>query len=171
VAPLAGMLSDRIGTRPLMVAGMLLQAAGLAWFAFAASVGVAYVQFVLPLVIAGVGVSMALPSTPTALLSAVAPPDVGKASGVNNTLQRFGGAFGVAVASAVFAANGHLGSAVAVTAGFRPALAVSASLSALGGLTALAAASRRGPTAVSAREPVGSNPASPSARHVHDDGS
>src|SRR5215472_14181972 len=74
-------------------------------------------------VIAGVGVSMALPATPTALLSAVAPPDMGKASGVNNTLQRFGGAFGVAMVSAVFAANGHLGSPAAVTAGFRPALA------------------------------------------------
>jgi len=146
VAPLAGVLSDRIGTRPLMVAGMLLQGAGLGWFALVASTGVAYDQLVLPLLIAGAGVSMALPATPTALLSAVAPPDMGKASGVNNTLQRFGGAFGVAMVSAVFAANGHLGSPAAVTAGFRPALAVSAALSALGGLTALAVASRRRPT-------------------------
>ena len=33
VAPVAGLLSDRIGSRPLMVAGLALQAAGLAWLA------------------------------------------------------------------------------------------------------------------------------------------
>ena len=33
VAPIAGILSDRIGARPLLVAGMALMAAGLAWIA------------------------------------------------------------------------------------------------------------------------------------------
>jgi hypothetical protein len=51
--------------------------------------------------------------------SAVAARDMGKASGAINTLQRFGGAFGVAIVSAVFAANGHLGTAASVSAGFR----------------------------------------------------
>ena len=143
VAPVAGALSDRIGTRPLMAAGMMLQGVGLGWFALVASTGVAYAHLVLPLVIAGVGVSMALPTTPTALLSAVAAPDMGKASGVNNTLQRFGGVFGVAVVSAVFAANGHLGTPASVNAGFRPALAVSAGLSVLGALAALVVKARR----------------------------
>lgn len=154
VAPLAGALSDRIGTRPLMVVGMLLQGAGLGWFALVASSGVGYGQLVLPLVIAGVGVSMALPTTPTAVLSAAEPPDMGKASGLNNTLQRLGAAFGVAVASAAFAANGNLGTAAGVTAGFRPALAVSAGLSVLGAMSALAVASRRRYATLPAREPI-----------------
>jgi len=143
VAPAAGMLSDKIGQRPLMVAGLLLQAVGLAWFALVATTDVGYAHLVLPLLVAGVGISMALPTTPTAVLSAVAPPDMGKASGANSTLQRFGSAAGIAVATAVFAANGRLGTAASFDAGFRPALAVTAGFSLLGALTALAVGGRR----------------------------
>lgn len=143
VAPAAGVLSDRIGQRPVMVAGMLLQGVGLAWFAMVATTGVGYQQLVLPLLVAGVGVSMAIATTPTAALSAVAPPDLGKASGANSTLQRFGGVFGIAVATAIFAANGHLGTPATFAAGFRPALAAAAGFSVLGAITAFAGGSRR----------------------------
>src|SRR5207237_8053342 len=61
IAPIAGLLSDRIGARPVLVVGMLLQGLGLAWIALIAAVGVGYSGFVLPLIIAGVGISMALP--------------------------------------------------------------------------------------------------------------
>jgi EmrB/QacA subfamily drug resistance transporter len=138
VAPLAGALADRIGARPLMATGLSLQAAGLAYIAMIASARVGYGRLVLPLVIAGVGISMALPATPAAALGAVAPPEMGKASGVLNTLQRFGGVFGVAIVSAVFAGSGQLGTPASVTSGFRPALAVSAGLSLLGAVSALA---------------------------------
>lgn len=143
VAPAAGVLSDRIGRRPVMAAGMLLQGIGLAWFALVATSSVGYGQLVLPLLVAGIGVSMALAATPAAVLSAVAPADMGKASGANSTFQRFGSVFGVAVASAVFAANGHLGTAASFGAGFRPALAVAAGLSVIGAMSALAVGSRR----------------------------
>ncbi len=143
VAPIAGLLSDRIGTRPLIVTGLALQALGLAWVVRVASSGVGYDQLVLPFVVAGVGISMALPATPSAALSSVAPADMGKASGVLNTMQRFGGAFAVAIVSAVFAANGHFGSPASVTAGFRPAFLVAAGMSLLGAFTALAITSRR----------------------------
>lgn len=138
IAPVAGLLSDRIGRRPVLVTGMLLQGLGLAWFALLATNGVAYGQLVLPLVVAGVGISMALPIAPTVVVSAVKPHQMGKASGVNSTMQRFGSAFAIAVAAAVFAAYGHLGSAAGFEAGFRPALAVVASMSLLGAITALA---------------------------------
>jgi EmrB/QacA subfamily drug resistance transporter len=143
IAPLAGRLIDRIGTRPLLVAGLLLQAAGLAWVALLASTGSSgYGRYVLPLIVAGVGVSMAIPSVPTAALGAVGPADIGRASGVSNTLQRFGGAFGVAVVSAVFAAHGHFGSAAAFTSGYRPAMLVSAGLSLLGAIVSVAVGRR-----------------------------
>jgi EmrB/QacA subfamily drug resistance transporter len=138
VAPLAGALSDRIGRRPLMAGGLLLQALGLAWIATHAAVGLDYGALVLPLVAAGIGISMAIPTTTTAAISAVDPRDVGRASGVQNTLTRFGSVFAVAIASAVFAANGRIGSPAAFIAGFRPALAVVAGLSALGAACALA---------------------------------
>ncbi len=76
-------------------------------------------------------------------MTAVAHHDMGKASGVNSTLQRFGGAFAIAVAAAVFTANGHLGSALAFTSGFRPALAVVAVLSVIGAISATGVNGRR----------------------------
>jgi EmrB/QacA subfamily drug resistance transporter len=143
VAPAAGALADRIGPRPLLVTGLALQAAGLAWVADIAAVGTGYAQFVIPLVIAGVGVSMTLPTVAATALNAVPAADIGRASGVNNTLQRFGGAFGVAIATAVFAAYGHLGAPASVVSGYRPALAVSAGLSLVGAVTAVAVGRRR----------------------------
>jgi len=142
IAPAAGLLSDRIGRRPVLTLGMLLQGAGLLWFASLATTGVTYGALVLPLVVAGVGVSMALPIAPTVVVSSVKPHEMGKASGVNSTLQRFGAAFAIAVASSVFAANGHIGTAASFQAGFRPALAVVASLSVLGAVVALAVGAR-----------------------------
>src|SRR5262249_26063110 len=85
-----------------------------------------YPRFVAPLIIAGVGISMTLPTVASAALGAVPPADIGRASGVNNTLQRFGGAFGVAIVTAVFTSYGHLGAPASVVSGYRPALALSA---------------------------------------------
>jgi EmrB/QacA subfamily drug resistance transporter len=144
VAPVAGALADRIGTRPLLVVGLALQAGGLAWVALLASAGSAgYGRYVVPFVVAGVGISMAIPTVPTAALSAVSPADVGRASGVSNTMQRFGGAFGIAMVSAVFAAHGHLGTAASFTAGYQPAMLGAAGLSLLGAVAAVAISGRR----------------------------
>jgi EmrB/QacA subfamily drug resistance transporter len=143
IAPVAGAASDRVGRRPVIATGLLLQAAGLGWVALKASPAPGHLQLVLALLVAGVGISMALPTVPTAVLSSVAPPEMGKAAGISTMMQRFGAVFAVAIASSVFAANGHLGSPAAVTAGFRPALAVCAVLSLLGAVTALAIAARR----------------------------
>lgn len=169
VAPLAGAVADRIGTRPLMVLGLFMQAAGLAWVAWAAS-GAGYGRFVPPLIVAGVGISMAMPAVSATALGAVAPADAGRASGVNNTLQRFGGAFGIAVAAAVFSAHGALGSPAGVVAGYRPALAVSALLSLLGAAAAALAGRRAGrPAAIPVRasaDPVRADAAPDSASAV-----
>jgi EmrB/QacA subfamily drug resistance transporter len=143
VSPLAGALSDRIGRRPLMAGGMLMAAVGLAWFAQSASTTVDYLRLVLPLIVVGVGISAALPTTPAAVVNAVSPSDIGKASGISGTLQRFGGVFGVAVATAVFAGYGHLGTPAAFTAGFRPALLTTAAFALAGAFSALAVRPRQ----------------------------
>ena len=62
VAPVAGALADRIGERPLMVAGLVLEAAGLAWVALIAGPDLSYRSLLVPFVVAGVGVSMAIPA-------------------------------------------------------------------------------------------------------------
>ncbi|HEV2477738.1 MAG TPA: DHA2 family efflux MFS transporter permease subunit [Candidatus Dormibacteraeota bacterium] len=137
VAPAAGFLSDRVGRRPLLVLGMAMQGVGLAWFALLATAHVAYGELVVPLIVAGVGVSLALPIAPTVVVSAVEPHEMGKASGVNSTMQRFGAAFAIAIGAAVFASNGHIASPATFVSGFQPALIVVASLSLLGSITAL----------------------------------
>ena len=58
---------------------------------------------------------MALPTVPTAVLSAVAPQEMGKASGINYMAQRLGGVFGIAISTAVFTAHGHLGTPASVS--------------------------------------------------------
>jgi MFS family permease len=115
-----------------------LQTAGLAWVAIAGSLSANWVELDIALLIAGAGVSMALPTVPTAVLNAVAPGELGKASGINYMMQRFGTVFAIAVVSAVFAAYGHLGTPASVTDGFRPALAACAGFALLAALSALA---------------------------------
>ena len=58
VAPIAGALSDRIGGRPLMAAGLALQAVGLAWIASVSTATVGYSSLVLPFVLSGIGMAL-----------------------------------------------------------------------------------------------------------------
>jgi EmrB/QacA subfamily drug resistance transporter len=123
IAPFAGAFSQRVGLRPVIAAGLLCECAGFAGVALAGS---SYAGLVLALFVAGVGISMTLPTIPTAILGAVEPAENGMASGVTNMTQRLGAVFGIAVGVAVFSAQGGLESAAAVTDGFRPAMAVAA---------------------------------------------
>jgi len=137
IAPGAGALSDRTGARALVVPGLLMQGAGLAWIVAYASHHAGYGGYVAPFIIAGTGISMALPCVTTAGLNAVSPALLGKASGALNTLQQFGAVFGIAIVTAVFNTHGSLTGPAAVASGYRPALAVAAGLSVLGAVTAI----------------------------------
>ncbi len=138
ISPIAGAVSDRIGRRPVMATGLFLQTAGFVWVAIRGSLSTSWIELMLALLIAGIGISMALPTVPTAVLNAVAPHELGKASGINYMAQRFGAVFAIAVASAVFAAYGHLGTPATVTDGFKPALGACAVFALLAALSALA---------------------------------
>jgi EmrB/QacA subfamily drug resistance transporter len=137
VAPIAGALADRIGERPLLVSGLALQAAGLAWIALIAEPGLAYGAMIAPLVVAGLGASMAIPPAASSVVGAVAQEEVGKAAGANSMLRELGGVFGIAILVAVFAGAGSYASAEAFTDGFAAAIAVSAGLSLLGAIAGL----------------------------------
>ena len=147
VSPVAGALSDRIGRRPIIVVGLSMLTAGFVWVAWRGSLSASWIELVVALLVAGVGISMALPTVPTAVLSAVPEQDMGKASGINYMAQRFGAVFGVAIGSTVFATYGGLASPVAVTAGFKPALWACAVFAGLAALTGLAMSARRKPAA------------------------
>ncbi len=137
VVPVAGALFDRVGARPLAVPGLLMQGAGLAWVAWLAGTSAGYGSYVAPFVIAGTGISMAIPCVAAAGLNAVAPVLLGKAAGVLNTMQQFGAVLGIAVVTAVFNAHGSFASPAAVSHGYRPAVAVSAAFSVIAALAAL----------------------------------
>ena len=146
ISPLAGALSDRIGRRPIMLTGLALQAVGYTWVAARGSLATSWVEIVIALLVAGVGISMALPTVPTTVLNAVAQHEMGKASGINYMAQRFGAVFSIAIASSVFAAHGHLGSPASVTAGFRPALWACVIFAVLAALSAVALTARTSAT-------------------------
>jgi EmrB/QacA subfamily drug resistance transporter len=157
VIPAAGALSDKIGWRTLMVSGLVLQAVSFAWIAAIAGSGASYFGYFVPLLLAGIGLSMVLPTASAAALSAVPADELGKASGISNTLQRFGPVFGVAIVTAVFDAKGSLVNPATITSGFQPALLVAAGFSVLGAITALAVRKARTASvagAMSKNEPV-----------------
>jgi EmrB/QacA subfamily drug resistance transporter len=142
-APIAGAVVQKFGERPLVVTGLLMQAAGLGWIAMVSAPGVTYPALVVPLILAGVGVSMAMPAGQNAVLSSVAVAEMGKASGVFNMGRFLGGMFGIALLVAVFAANGAVDTAAHFSAGFAVAMMVAAVLSLCGALVGLWLPARR----------------------------
>ena len=108
---------------------MILQSAAFAALGLLANSGAPYEAMVLPLIVAGAGVSMVMPAQQNAVIGSVPPAAIGTASGTLNTLRQLGGTFGVAILAAVFAANGSYASPAAFTQGFVPALGVGAAMS------------------------------------------
>ena len=145
VAPVVGARLDRTGVRPMIAGGLALQALGLTTIALIAGPDVNYAAFLAPLLVAGVGTSMVLPAAQSCVVAAVAPPDVGKASGTYNSIRQLGSAFGVAIAVAVFSGAGGYGSPAAFADGFVAAMGVAAALSFCGALAALALPARAVP--------------------------
>jgi EmrB/QacA subfamily drug resistance transporter len=143
IAPIAGARIQRVGERPFIAGGLLLQAVGMGWLALIAEPDLAYARMIAPLIIAGAGVSMALPATQSSVVNSVAPQLIGKASGTFNTMRQLGGAFGIAILVAVFAGAGSYASAQAFSDGFGPAIGVSAGLSLAGAIAGLALPARR----------------------------
>jgi EmrB/QacA subfamily drug resistance transporter len=153
IAPRAGALADRVGERPLIVGGLLLQAAGMATIAVIAAPGLAYAVMVAPMVIAATGIAMAMPAAQKAVVGSVSPPDIGKASGAYNTMRWFGAVFGVAILVAVFAATGGYASPQSFTQGFSHAITAAAAIALTGAAAGLALPSERLTTTI-ARQPA-----------------
>jgi len=125
------------------VAGLTLQAAGLAWLALIAEPGMAYSQMLAPFILGGVGVSMAIPAAQNSVLGTMAEGELGKAAGANSMMRELGGVFGIAVVVAVFAGAGSFASPQAFTDGFEPAILVAAGLALVGAMAGLALPGRR----------------------------
>jgi EmrB/QacA subfamily drug resistance transporter len=134
IAPRAGALADRTSERPLVIAGLLLQAAGMAWIALIAAPDLSYPELIAPMSIAGIGFALAIPAVTRAVTSNVPPVDIGRASGAYSTVRQLGGAFGVAILAAAFAAFGSYASPGTFSDGFSAAFGVAAGIALAGAI-------------------------------------
>jgi EmrB/QacA subfamily drug resistance transporter len=137
VAPVAGILSDRIGSRPLMATGLAMQSIAITWLAIVSEPAVAYSSLLAPFILAGAGMALVFAPAANAVLGSVAPKEAGKASGATNAIREVGGVLGVAVLATVFTSNGSYASPAAFNAGLTAALPIGAVVLAVGALVAL----------------------------------
>ena len=138
VSPLAGFFSERIGSRPFMVAGLALQAIALGWLATEASTTQSYASMVMPFILAGSGMALVFAPAANAVLASVRTVEAGQASGATNAIRELGGVLGIAVLATVFTGTGGYQSPAAFLSGLRPAMWVGVAVLAAGALVAAA---------------------------------
>ncbi|MEV6803723.1 DHA2 family efflux MFS transporter permease subunit [Streptomyces sp. NPDC051132] len=137
VAPVAGFLSDRVGGRPVVAAGLFLQAVGLGYLAVVATKDASYAAQLPALIVNGIGMALFFAPAASLVMSSVRPQEQGIASGANNALREVGGALGIAVMSSIFSAQGGYASAQSFVDGLRPALVTGSAVVALAAVAAL----------------------------------
>lgn len=157
VAPIAGILSDRIGGRPVVATGLFFQAAGLGYMAAAATTDASYGIQLPGLIISGIGMALFFAPAANLVMSSVLPKEQGIASGANNALREVGGALGIAIMASIFLAQGGYETGQTFVDGLRPALVTGAGVVALAGVAALLIPSRK--RSVLTEESISAEPA------------
>ena len=102
IAPRAGHLADRIGSRLLAGGGMLLVFAALLMFA-RLGVESSFWALLAPMVVSGAGMAMTMTPATAAAMSSVRPDKAGVGSAVLNSARQVGGSMGIALMGAVVA--------------------------------------------------------------------
>ena len=102
VAPIAGLLTGRLGARSLVLAGFACQAISLAWMATLASTTVAYTSLLPAFILGGFGMGLSFAPLSSTVMASSAESKQGQASGANSTIRELGGVFGVAILGAIF---------------------------------------------------------------------
>lgn len=101
LSPVAGRLSDRIGGKYILVTGLTLFAAGMAWLSSVVAVGRGWYGFQPALIVAGFGIGCVFGPMVTVAMHDVQPKMAGAASGVLNTIRQIGTIVGSAAVGAV----------------------------------------------------------------------
>ncbi|HEY0473804.1 MAG TPA: MFS transporter [Kribbella sp.] len=143
IAPLAGLVVDRVGARTLIATGQAFLAAALAWMALVTTVDVGYSSYIAPFVLAGIGMGLTFAPAASVVMSSASEADRGVASGTNNTIREVGVAMGVAVLASVFASSGSYETPSRYVDGLIPAVWVGAGVVAAGAVVALLLPGRR----------------------------
>jgi len=149
-AGVASQLVTRIGFKPTLIAGMLLIAGGLVWFAQVSPTGGYVSDLLFPSLVVAWGLGLAFVPVTIAAVTGTRPDEAGLASGLINTAQQVGGALGLAILAAVangrtsdVIASGVRNPAVALTQGFQDAFLVAAGFAVLGAVLAAVMISSR----------------------------
>jgi len=142
-APIAGLLSDRLGGRRIVAIGVALQAIGIGWLAAEITATVPYADLVPPFLIAGAGLGFFFAPITRLTLNYAPGQFEGIASGTSYALRQVGTVLGVALLGSVFSAAGGLGSPARFTAGLTAALTVSAAILGVSALVVLLAPETR----------------------------
>jgi EmrB/QacA subfamily drug resistance transporter len=101
VAPVAGRLSDKIGGKYILIAGLTLYGVGMGWIVAIAQADTDWPAFIPGLIVAGAGMGGVFAPMATEAMRGVDPRMAGAASGVNNTTRQVGSVVGSAVTGAV----------------------------------------------------------------------
>lgn len=128
VAPLTGLVVPRVGTRALIVAGLLFLSGGLFEIGLTMSASVSYPVLLPGFILAGIGMGLVFAPLSTAVLTSMKPDDHAKASGTNSTLREVGVALGIAVLTAVFTGAGGQLTPTGYVSAAVPAIVVGASV-------------------------------------------
>jgi EmrB/QacA subfamily drug resistance transporter len=99
-APVAGVVTGRLGPRPALVSGLTLCAIALGGLSLY-GLGAHYDQYVWTLPIIGLGMGLSFAPVSVAVLERVPGPKAGMASAVTNTMREVGGVVGIAALGAI----------------------------------------------------------------------
>ncbi|WP_440107009.1 MFS transporter [Streptosporangium sp. H16] len=132
-------LLGRFGAKPLIVAGLLVLAVGLAGLSLARPGGTFAVDVLPASLIAAVGMSLAYIPAMMSAMSGVRPEESGLASGIVNTTYQVGSALGLAVMTAIATSRevAEPGNLPALTGGFQAAFVGAAAVAAAGAVVTL----------------------------------
>ncbi|HEY0492714.1 MAG TPA: DHA2 family efflux MFS transporter permease subunit [Candidatus Dormibacteraeota bacterium] len=101
VAPISGRLTDRYGGKYILMVGLTLFGIGMGLVIALSSLSSSAFSYILPLVIAGIGLGCTFAPMTTVTMRRVDPRMAGAASGILNTIRQLGGAFGSAIVGAI----------------------------------------------------------------------
>jgi len=104
--PLSGRLADRIGSRPLMAAGLISVSASMFWLT-GVTTHSSYGYLVVSFILQGLGIGFVMSPMSTAAMNAVDRTKAGVASGVLSMTRMVGSTFGVAALGAIIASVGR----------------------------------------------------------------
>jgi EmrB/QacA subfamily drug resistance transporter len=101
VSPVAGKLSDRVGTRPVLMFGLVLAAAGVIALAIVEGPTSTWLDFLLPATVMGIGMGCVFAPLLAEAMRDVPTEMLGSAAGLLTTARQVGSALGTAVVGAV----------------------------------------------------------------------